>query len=231
MSLEEIRSSLRKVSDPKRAEGSRRYFKDSTGDIFLGVTTPACRIVARSHRALPLQDVKTLMHSPVHEERSVAHMILAERFRRGNDAEKKLVYDVLIKNRKTLTTWDAVDGTAPYIVGPYLCSRSKAILYRLAASRNLWDRRIAMVSTLYFIRNGQTGDAFRIAEKLLGDREDLIHKATGWMLREAGKKDMPALEAFLRKHLSQIPRTALRYAIERFPERKRQSYLKGTIRP
>lgn len=227
MSLQEIREALQELADPVRAEGSRQYFKNSEDDVFLGVTTPECRLVAKAFKDLSLPETRRLMHSEVHEERSVSHMILVERYRKGDELQKKQVYDLLMANRQTLRTWDAVDGTAPYIVGPHLLNGDKAVLYELVKSKSLWDRRIAMVATLYFIRNNRTDDAFRIAEKLLGDEEDLIHKATGWVLREAGKKDLPALEAFLKKHYSRIPRTALRYAIERFPEKKRKSFLVG----
>ena len=229
MSLEQIRQALRQAADPVRAEGSRRYFKDPAGDTFLGVNTVQCRRIAKTFRDLPLAELEQLMRSGIHEERSVAHVILVERHRKGDERQKKQVYDLLMKNRRTLRTWDAVDGTAPYIVGPQLLNRDKSVLYKLARSRILWDRRIAMVATLYFIRNNRTEDTFRIAKMLLDDEEDLIHKAMGWMLREAGKKDLPALETFLRKHYARLPRTALRYAIERFPERKRKAYLSGTF--
>ena len=227
MSLDQIRQSLRRAADPVRAEGSRRYFKDPAGDTFLGVATPECRRIAKSHRDLSLADAARLMRSGIHEERSVSHMILVEKYRSGDESVKKQVYGLLMKNKDSLRTWDAVDGTAPYIVGPHLLDRDKSVLYKLARSRSLWDRRIAIVATLYFIRNGRTDDTFRIAAMLLADAEDLIHKATGWALREAGKKNLPALQSFLKKHYSRLPRTALRYAIERFPEKKRKAYLAG----
>lgn len=227
MSVDAIRAALKAASDPVRAEGARRYFKDPAGDTFLGVTTPICRAIAKKFKDISLADTARLMRSRFHEERSVSHIILATKYRKGDERMKQQVYRLLMKNRDTLRTWDAVDGTAPYIVGPHLLDRDKSVLYKLAGSRSLWDRRIAMVATIYFIRNNRTDDTFRIAEMLLEDDEDLIHKATGWMLREAGKKNLPALEGFLKKHYRRIPRTALRYAIERFPEKKRKAYLLG----
>ncbi|HSP07820.1 MAG TPA: DNA alkylation repair protein [Acidobacteriota bacterium] len=229
MSLEQVRKALKQAADPVRAEGSRRYFKDPVGDTFLGVNTSQCRQIAKTFCDLPLTEVERLMRSGIHEERSLSHMILGERYRKGDLRQKKQIYDLLMKNRRTLQTWDAVDGTAPSIVGPHLLNRDKTILYKLARSRVLWDRRIAMVATLYFIRNNRTEDTFSIAEMLLEDEEDLIHKATGWMLREAGKKDLAALETFLKKHYSRLPRTSLRYAIERFPEKKRKAFLSGAF--
>lgn len=229
MSVKKIREALRKCANSARAEGARRYFKEPADDIFIGVTMPQCRDIAKSYRDLPTADVSLLLKSPYHEERSVAQMILVERFRKGDARTKKQVYDLLMKMRRTLNSWDAVDATAPSIVGPYLHDKNKAVLYKLARSKSLWDRRIAIVATSYFIRKHQLEDTFRIAEMLLSDKEDLIHKATGWMLREAGKKDQPALEQFLKTHYHSLPRTSLRYAIERFPENKRKAFLAGNF--
>jgi 3-methyladenine DNA glycosylase AlkD len=189
------------------------------------VPTPSLRKIAKAFAQLPLAGIRTLMQSAIHEERSLANEILCLQFRNAPEAGQKKIFDFYIRNRRLIREWDAVDGTAPYIVGPWLLDRDKALLYELARSPRLWDRRIAIVSTWWFIRNGRVGDAFALAEILLGDPEDLIHKATGWMLREAGKKDLRALERFLRKHHASMPRTALRYAIERFPPEQRQRYL------
>jgi 3-methyladenine DNA glycosylase AlkD len=227
--VDEIKKALRACASAVRAEGAKRYFKQPVDDQFTGNTAPQCRSIAAAYRDLPLEEIRTLMQSPYHEERTVALIILDIKFRRGDARLKKQVYDLLMKMKHTLNSWDSVDVTAPYIVGPYLIDKDRGVLYRLARSRSLWDRRIAMVSTLYFIRNNQLDDTFRIAEMLLDDPEDLIHKATGWMLREAGKKDLAALQRFLRKHYARIPRTALRYAIERFPEKTRRAYLAGAF--
>jgi 3-methyladenine DNA glycosylase AlkD len=224
-SLEAARQALHQLSDPARAKVQRGFFKNSAEDIFLGVPTPSLRKIAKAFAQLPLAGIRTLMQSAIHEERSLANEILCLQFRNVPEAGQKKIFDFYIRNRRLIREWDAVDGTAPYIVGPWLLDRDKALLYELARSPRLWDRRIAIVSTWWFIRNGRVGDAFVLAEILLGDPEDLIHKATGWMLREAGKKDLRALERFLRKHHASMPRTALRYAIERFPPEQRQRYL------
>jgi 3-methyladenine DNA glycosylase AlkD len=224
-SLEAARQALHQLSDPARAKVQRGFFKNSAEDIFLGVPTPSLRKIAKAFAQLPLAGIRTLMQSAIHEERSLANEILCLQFRNVPEAGQKKIFDFYIRNRRLIREWDAVDGTAPYIVGPWLLDRDKALLYELARSPRLWDRRIAIVSTWWFIRNGRVGDAFALAEILLGDPEDLIHKATGWMLREAGKKDLRALERFLRKHHASMPRTALRYAIERFPPEQRQRYL------
>lgn len=169
------------------------------------------------------------MNSNIHDERSLAHAILVLKYRKGDIAAQKEVFEYYIRNRIFIRSWDGVDDSAPYIAGPYLLKRSKMLLYALARSPRLWDRRIAMVTTWWFIRQGEVRDALNIARILLNDREDLIHKAAGWMLREAGKRDLHALEGFLKAHHKSMPRTMLRYAIERFPERKRKAYLAGKI--
>jgi 3-methyladenine DNA glycosylase AlkD len=212
-----------------RAAVYRWYFKDPGQDIFLGVSTNGVRRVAREFRELALADVRRLMLSRVHEERSLAHAILRWKFEKGGAAEKEKVFNFYIRHRNTIHSWDGVDDSAPYIVGAYLLERDKGLLYELARSRRIWDRRIAIVATLWFIRHGYTADTLNLAEMLLEDREDLIHKACGWALREVGKKDLPALKRFLKQHCRTMPRTMLRYAIERFEESERQRYLKGTV--
>ena len=169
------------------------------------------------------------MNSRIHDERSLAHAILVLKFRKGGGAAQKEVFEFYFRNRNFIRSWDGVDDSAPYIAGPYLLNRDKKLLYHLARAPRLWDRRIAMVATWWFIRQGETRDALNIARILLSDEEDLIHKAVGWMLREVGKRDLRALERFLKAHHKAMPRTALRYAIERFPVRKRQAYLAGKI--
>lgn len=223
------RRALRAHANPERARVYRWYFKDPGLDFFWGVSTKDVRRVARDFRSLPMSDVSRLMRSRVHEERSLAHDILRWKFEKGNDAEQKRIFDFYIRHRGTIHSWDGVDDSAPYIVGRYLLNREKNLLYDLARSPRMWDRRIAMVATLWFVRQGQVTDAIQIAEILLDDSEDLIHKACGWCLREVGKKDLPVLKRFLRRHCLTMPRTTLRYAIERFPEGERQKYLKGKV--
>ncbi len=220
---------LRAHANPVKAKTSASFFKDSGKDVFLGVPTPVLRKLAKQFYTLPLADVRKLMHSGVHEERSLAHAILRMRFEavyKKDEAEQKRLFDFYIKNGGGIRAWDGVDDSAPYIVGRHLLERDKKLLYALARAPRLWDRRIAMVSTWWFIRQGQVADTLKLAEILLGDQEDLIHKATGWMLRKVGKKDLRALKQFLDRHKHKMPRTALRYAIERFSEKERQKYLR-----
>jgi len=229
----DYRNAVRTLGDhanPAKAAIFQGYFKDTPKDRFLGVTTPVLRRVAKEFLAMPLAEVRRLMKSAVHEERSLANEILRLKFERGGPAQQQQVFRFYVKNRRLIRGWDAVDGSAPYIVGCYLLDRDKRLLYELATSSRIWDRRIAMVSTLWFIRRGNIRDALLIARMLLGDREDLIHKAAGWMLREVGKQDLAALKKFLNTHGNAMPRTMLRYAIERFPQAERLRYLKGARR-
>ncbi|HUZ46494.1 MAG TPA: DNA alkylation repair protein [Terriglobia bacterium] len=225
--LGQARAALKREAHAAKAAVFRGFFKDTAGDVFLGVSAPVIRKIAKEFEALPLGSLQTLMHSGVHEERSLAHAILRKRFSQGSAREQEIIYKFYLKNRTAIRAWDGVDDSAPYIVGAYLLHREKSLLSTLARSERLWDRRIAIVSTAWFIRNGQTAVTFRIARMLLHDPEDLIHKATGWMLREAGKRDLPALKQFLKTHQRTMPRTVLRYAIERFPEKERRTYLVG----
>jgi len=220
---------LRAHADPRKAQISRGYFKDAGEDVFLGVNSPTIRKLSRQFYLLPLPGVRKLMGSRVHEERSLAHAILRLKFEKRPAAEQSKIFDFYIENRAAIRSWDGVDDSAPYIVGPYLLERNKKLLYQLARSTRLWDRRISIVSTWWFIRQGQTEDTLKLAAILLNDKEDLIHKATGWMLREVGKRDLVALKRFLQTHCRTMPRTMLRYAIERFAEKERQKYLQGNI--
>jgi 3-methyladenine DNA glycosylase AlkD len=218
-------AALREHADTRKASVSRRFFKDAGNDIFLGVRTPQIRRLAREFYVLPLADIRKLMHSIVHEERSLAHEILRLRYEKGDDKQQKQIFDFYVRNRAAIRTWDGVDDSAPYIVGRYLLGRDKKMLYELALSPRLWDRRIAIVATWWFIRSGKCMDTLRLAAILLGDKEDLIHKATGWMLREAGKCDVRVLRRFLKANYRSMPRTMLRYAIERFPASERMRFL------
>jgi 3-methyladenine DNA glycosylase AlkD len=216
---------LRQRGNPERAAVYRWYFKSAGDDVFLGVATPVLRELAREFHLLPLTDVRRLMTSGVHDERSLGCAILRRRYEKGAEPDREKIFRFYVHNRRLVRSWDAVDDTAPNIVGPHLLTRDKKLLYQLARSSSLWERRIAMVSTLCFIRQGRVSDTLRLAKILLHDDEDLIHKATGWMLREVGKRDLPALKRFLKAHAATMPRTMLRYAIERFPEPERIRYL------
>ncbi|MFA5059744.1 MAG: DNA alkylation repair protein [Candidatus Omnitrophota bacterium] len=232
--LKLIKKELKELSSPAKAKILQRFFKTGPGeygegDIFIGVTVPETRSVAKQFKDLSLGDTISLLHSPIHEERLCALFILIERYKKSSAQEKNKVYKIYLKNQKYINNWDLIDLSAEKIMGDFLFNKDKQILYRLARSKNLWARRIAIMATFYFIRNRFFGDTLRIAKALLHDEEDLIQKAVGWMLREVGKRNLKTEEGFLRTHYKKMPRTMLRYAIERFPETKRQRYLKGII--
>lgn len=231
--VEDIKKALRRKADKEKAAFFPRFFKAgrgeyAEGDIFIGVTVPDIRSIVKKYNGLPLSDTLTLLKDPIHEVRLTGVLLLVQRFQKGDASEKKKVFDAYIKNVKYINNWDLVDASAPYIVGAYLFDKKRSLLHKLAASNHLWKQRIAMISTMYFIRKGDLKDALRIAEKLLSHEHDLIHKASGWMLREIGKKDEKLLVQFLEKHGQKMPRTMLRYAIEKFPEEKRLQYLKNS---
>ncbi|HLA86295.1 MAG TPA: DNA alkylation repair protein [Thermoguttaceae bacterium] len=226
---------LRRLASPDRAAVSARFFKTGPGeygegDRFIGVRVPEIRTVAKQFRDLPLAEIKTLLRSEIHEERLLALVILVGQFDKGDEAARKRIHDFYLANARWVNNWDLVDLSAPTIVGGYLENRSRRPVHRLAKSDGLWQRRIAVLATFHFIRRGDFDDTFKVAEMLLADREDLIHKAVGWMLREVGKRDTAVLETFLKKHHRAMPRTMLRYAIERFPAKKRQAYLKAHVK-
>ncbi len=222
---------LSKVSNKERAKNSIWYFKTKKGqygygDIFIGVTVPEQRKIAKQFAGLSLTEVQKLLKSKIHEHRLTALFILVAKFNLGGKEVCKQIFNLYIKNTKHINNWDLVDSSAPYIVGGYLSDKPRVILYKLVKSKNLWERRISILATLYFIvKQNDFKDAFKIAEILFSDKHDLIHKAVGWMLREVGKKDEKVLTQFLDKHKKKMPRTTLRYAIERFSENKRQKYL------
>jgi 3-methyladenine DNA glycosylase AlkD len=223
---------LRSLGCPKQAAILARFFKTGPGqygegDRFIGVKVPVIRQVAREFQALPRAQVECLLHSKVHEDRTLALVILVGQFIKGDDATRKRIYDLYLANTRHINNWDLVDISAPQIVGGYLEGRNRKPLYRLAKSASIWERRISILANLWFIRRSGYADTLRIAEQLLTDKEDLIHKAVGWMLREVGKRDVAVLEQFLGQHWRVMPRTMLRYAIERFPDEKRRAYLKG----
>jgi 3-methyladenine DNA glycosylase AlkD len=220
------------LADPEVAAVSARFFKAGPGeygegDRFIGIKSLALKKAAKEFKGLPLADLERLLQSEIHEDRALALVILVAQFEKGDDAARRRIYDLYLANTRRINNWDLVDISAPQIVGGYLEKRSRKPLYRLAKSASLRQRRI--VATYWFIRHGDFADTLRIAEALLADKEDLVHKAVGWMLREVGKRDVSALEAFLGNHCRVMPRIMLRYAIERFPDKKRKGYLKGAI--
>ena len=234
MHLSELKKSLRALGDPVAAEHAQRFFKTGPGeygdgDRFLGIRVPVLRQQARQFGALTLIDLEKLLSSPWHEERLCALFILVGQYSRGSEEDKSAIYSLYLANTQFINNWDLVDSSAHQIVGHYLEQRDRSELYRLVLSRSLWKRRISMIACYHFIRKNDFDDSFRLAEQLLCDQEDLIHKAVGWMLREIGKRDQAAEEAFLEKHYRVMPRTMLRYAIEKFESERRQAFLKGKV--
>ena len=228
----DIQKELRLYANENKVSNYQRFFKTAVGeygegDKFLGVTVPNIHIVAKKFSSVTFDDIKKLLESPYHEERMLALFILVEQFEKGDEELRKKIFNFYLKNRKGVNNWDLVDSSAHKIVGVHLADKPKDILYKYAKSRNLWDRRIAIVSTAYFIRQNSFDDTIAISEILLNDKHDLIHKAVGWMLREVGKRDVKILEKFLKKHYKNMPRTMLRYSIEKFPESQRKRYLNG----
>lgn len=231
--LIEVRKELYKYANKKKAKLLRRFFKIgpgdyAEGDIFIGVIVPFTRKVLKQFPDLPLAEVIKLLRSKIHEERLLALLILVHQFSNADAQAKEKIYKAYLANTKFINNWDLVDLSAPQIVGGFLTDKNRQILYRLAKSPLLWERRIAILATFTFIRSGDFVDVFGITKLLLDDEEDLIHKACGWMLREAGKRDGQAQEGFLKRYYKIMPRTMLRYAIEKFPENKRKAYfMKG----
>ena len=230
----DLAARLRQRADKSRGPVLQRFFKTgpgeyAEGDVFIGVTVPDLRRVCRECRGATIPNALVLLGSAVHEERLLALLLLLETFRCGSDVSKREIYRLYLANTKFINNWDLVDSSAPHIVGAWLFTRSRAPLRRLARSSSLWERRIAIIATQFFIRNGDLDETFRIADLLLSDPHDLIHKAVGWMLREAGNRDPKAERAYLQTRYPRMPRTMLRYAIEKFPEAERRRYLAGTI--
>ncbi len=234
MILKNLRIEILSMENKEKAKVLKRFFKTDKGeygegDIFLGLTVPESRKIAKKYSSLSLEEVKSLLESKIHEERLIALLILVNNYQKSNENIKKEIYNFYLKNTDKINNWDLVDLTADKIIGDYLLNNKKDILYKLAKSDNLWERRVSIISTFQFIKNNEFKDVLNIAEILLRDKHDLIHKAVGWMLREIGKRNLEALESFLNKHYRSMPRTMLRYAIEKFQEDKRQAYLKGEI--
>ena len=228
--LNQIKSDLSQLGNPEKARILSRFFKTGEGqygegDVFLGVSVPEQRKVAKRYFDLPLDDLQELLSSEIHEHRLTALLILTSKYAKADNAGKDEIFRFYLKNTENINNWDLVDLTAPKIVGDYLSNKDRSVLFKLAKSNDLWERRIAILSTLRFIRNNDFDDALSISELLLHDKHDLIHKAVGWMLREIGKRNQETEEQFLGKYHLQMPRTMLRYAIEKFDENKRKLYL------
>ncbi len=232
--INEISRELRMFAEPERASIHQRFFKTGRGeygegDKFLGIRVPHIRKLVRKFRGLSIADTEKLLHSRWHEERLFALLVMVDAFKKGDTQLQEEIYSLYMACTKWINNWDLVDLSAPHIPGGWLFSRDRKPLYGFAETDDLWKKRIAIISTQHFIRKNDFKDTLAISRKLLKDDHDLIHKAVGWMLREVGKKDLETEEKFLRKHYMNMPRTMLRYAIEKFPEEKRQRYLKGIL--
>ncbi len=229
-----IHNDLLQLANEQIAEHSQRFFKTGKGeygegDIFLGIRVPVLRKLVKKYRGISIAEVHRLLHSKFHEERLLAVLMLVQLFKSGDESEQKLIYDLYLENTGFINNWDIVDISASNIVGAHLYEKDKAPLYDLVQSKNMWERRISIIATFYLIRQNEFDDTLKIAEILLNDEEDLIQKAVGWMLREVGKREIESEEEFLQEHYKKMPRTMLRYAIEKFPETSRKMYLRGEV--
>jgi 3-methyladenine DNA glycosylase AlkD len=224
-----IRDAIQNLANPEKALHLQTFFKTgkgayAEGDVFLGITVPLQRKLAKDYIDLSFPEIQILLDSKIHEERLIALLLLVHKYEKNKEMQEQ-IFQFYLKNTKAVNNWDLVDLSAPKISGPFLLEKDKSILYSLALSSSLWERRISVVSTWYFIKKGLLSETLKISEMLLKDTQDLIHKAVGWMLREVGKKDEALLENFLQKHSQVMPRTMLRYSIERMEETKRKEYL------
>jgi len=228
---EKIKTELMQLSDPSHAKKLQGFFKTGKGeygegDIFIGVRVPDQRRTAKKYWNIPLSDVLVLLHSGIHEHRLTALFILTQQFNKGDEDLRKQIVDIYLSNTAYVNNWDLVDSSAHKILGAWLVDKDRDVLYRLAKSESLWDRRISIISTFAFINYGDMVDAVALARLLVNDGHDLIHKASGWVLREVGKKDQPLLEEFLLENYKTMPRTMLRYSIERLPDKRKKFYMK-----
>lgn len=230
-----IQHELRQLGNKETAEHSQRFFKTGkgqygAGDRFLGIRVPVLRKMAKKHRGISTDEVSRLLISQFHEERLLSLLLLVDIFKKAKDhKDRRAIYVLYLDNTRFINNWDLVDSSAEHIVGAYLRETDKQPIYDLAVSNILWERRISIMSTFHFIKHNEFTDSLIVSEILLHDKEDLIHKAVGWMLREIGKRDIEVEEEFLKKYYRQMPRTMLRYAIEKFPTEKRKRYLKGDM--
>jgi 3-methyladenine DNA glycosylase AlkD len=234
MNVQNIQAKLKQLGSKEKAKILQRFFKTGPGeygegDVFLGVKVPELRKLAKEYDGITIPQARRLLTSAIHEERLLSLFILVRKYQKGDDPVKKEIYDLYLNHTEFVNNWDLVDGSAQHIVGAFLMNKKKDPLYRLAKSEDLWERRISILSTFHFIKQDKFSETLKIAKTLLTDKEDLIHKAVGWMLREIGKRHLQTEETFLKKYYQKMPRTMLRYAIEKFPEPKRQKYLKGQI--
>jgi len=234
MNAEIVRRRLQELEVPEIAIFLQRFFKTGPGeygdgDLFRGIRVPLLRKLAKEFQHLTLTETKKLLRSSYHEDRLLALLIVTRACERGDDPLRKKIFNFYLNNTQFINNWDLVDSSAPQIVGGYLWDKDRDVLYRLARSRQLWERRIAIMATFYFVKRNDDADTLKIAEMLLSDSEDLIHKAAGWMLREVGNRNRDVEERFLLKHYRQMPRIMLRYSIEKFPEPRRQQYLRGKV--
>ncbi len=231
MTAAQVKTELKKLEDKKQAKLLQGFFKTGKGqygegDIFLGIKVPMQRKVAKQFIDLSLDQIEKLLHSKIHEHRLTSLVILVNNYKRADDKQKKKIFDFYLNNTKYINNWDLIDLSAPCIVGNFLIDKDRKVLYKLAKSNSLWEKRIAILATFEFIAKGESKDTLEIAEILVNDKHDLIHKGVGWMLREIGKRVSQAdEERFLKKHYKTMPRTMLRYAIERFDEKKRKFYM------
>lgn len=230
VNFEDVVLDLQKVASTEKAAFFPKFFKTGAGqygagDKFIGVSVPNQRIIAARYSMLHLSEIEKLLNSEIHEHRLTGLLILVDKFEKSTVEEKKLVCEFYLKNTSRVNNWDLVDSSSYKILGAYLNDKPRLVLYELVKSENLWERRIAIVSTLYFIRKGQFDDTIKISKLLFGDKEDLMHKAVGWMLREMGKKNEKVLLKFLNVNYKKMPRTALRYAIERLSESEKKKYM------
>ena len=237
MEVEKLKKELQDLKNPERAKHSQGYFKTgkgeyAEGDVFIGLTSKQINDIAKKYQKdLTLNEVQELLNSKIHEYRVCALRVLIHKYKKAKKdrLEKRRIYELYLKNTHNINNWDLVDISAPHIVGDFLQRDGTEMLTRLAKSEDLWERRIAVLSTFPFIKKSQFGETLAISELLMKDEHDLIHKAVGWGLREVGKKNMKVLELFLMQRYKEMPRTMLRYAIEKFPEEKRKAYLKGNV--
>ncbi|MBU2104245.1 MAG: DNA alkylation repair protein [Nanoarchaeota archaeon] len=234
--LQQLISDLEKLKNPAQAKILQKFFKTGKGeygegDVFLGIMASKMRELAKKYKDLNIEEIQKLLGIEYNEARWIALVIWVNQYKKSSPEEKQIIFKNYLKNTPRINNWNLVDISAPSIVGDFLLNNyeKKQMIYDLAQSKNLWEKRIAIVSTYAFIRQNQFEETLKISEILISDKHDLIHKAVGWMLREVGKKNEKILEEFLKKYYSQIPRTTLRYAIEKFPEEKRKNYLKGKI--
>jgi len=229
-----IEKSFKKLGNKTIAAHSMRFFKTGKGeygegDLFLGIRVPVIRKQIKIYSDLTINEAVDLLKSPYHEIRLFSVLLLVDKYKKADIKEKKSIYQIYLKNIKYINNWDIVDSSASSIVGDFLLNRDKSKLYQLANSKNLWQRRIAIIASFHFIKHHQYDDSLKLATVLLHDKEDLVHKAVGWMLREIGNRNLNIEEEFLKAHYREMPRTMLRYAIEKFPETKRKAYLNAKV--